>query len=76
MQIALLKAIKLHKELEPILLEVSLHEDQEVWMANRTVLLPKRIIDSSANGNEDIEDNDNTLVKKMQNIYKQAKVNY
>lgn len=70
----MLKVIKLHKELEPILLEANLHEDQEVWMENRSVLLPKKPNNSSTSGDEVTEDKDNTLVKKMQNIYKQAKV--
>lgn len=67
MQIVLLKAIKLHKELEYILVEASLHKYQEVWM-------PEKINNLNTKGDEVIEDTENTLVKKMQNIYKQAKV--
>lgn len=72
MQVALLKAIKLHEELEPILSEpkeAGIHEDQEVWVADGSVALSKRNTD----GGEVIE-NDDTVLKKMQNIYKQAKV--
>lgn len=67
-----MKAIKLHKELEPILSEpreAGVHEDQEVWLADGSIALSKR----SSNGSEVI-DKDNTVLKKMQNIYKQAKV--
>ncbi|KAG0588405.1 hypothetical protein KC19_2G240500 [Ceratodon purpureus] len=71
--IELLKAINLYKELEPILLESSFHEDQKVG-DTITSVSPKNINNSSTNGDTVSEDKDNTLVKKMQNIYKQAKV--
>lgn len=75
MQVALLKAITFHEELSSILsgcTKYDNHAEREAWAGGRAIVL-KRNPNAGKEEGEDFGE-DNTVLKKMENIYKQAKV--